>query len=66
MPCLWHSSANSFSTSRLNGVASTISKSDSLVSNIEKLSWWRLVIQIYLAPEALMADTHSAALKREG
>ena len=50
----------------MNGVASTMSKSDSLVSNIEKLSWWRLVIQIYLAPEALMADTHSAALKREG
>ncbi len=34
---------------RLKGVASTILKSDSFVSNIEKLSWCLLVIQIYLA-----------------
>ena len=44
----------------------TILKSDSFVSNIEKLSWCLLVIQIYLAPEVLMAETHSAASKREG
>ena len=31
-----------------------------------KLSWCLLVIQIYLAPEVLMAETHSAASKREG
>ena len=36
------------------------------LSNIEKPSWWRVVKQMYFAPAALMALTHSRASNEAG